>query len=411
MRQRLAATRLGAYLAVRNLRRQLRRSLSALLTIGGGVAALLLAEGYSAGMFGEFRDATIRAEYGHLQLARPGFHELGRSNLEAYRMEGLPPTLVEALPPGTVQAPRFLLNGLVSAGDITLPFSGRGIDAAVDAQGGRALSVTDGDRLAALDDEAVLLGAGLARQLRVSAGDRIVLLVSTADEQLNAREATVRGVVASSSSAVGDALMIMPLRFARTLMRSEGSHQVLLFLPEDVSVAEATQRLSQKAEAADLELRDWLSLAEFYRRAEALFRQQLTVVLVIVVVILLLSIGNTQMMAVLERTREIGTVMALGARSGRVMRGFLLEGALLGIIGVGAGIAVAYALAALLDILQLAMPPPPGFSVGYTARIDLSVEVLVRVALLSWGATVAASVYPAWRASRLQIVDALRVVR
>jgi putative ABC transport system permease protein len=411
VRQRLAATRLGAYLAVRNLRRQLRRSLSALLTIGGGVAALLLAEGYSAGMFGEFRDATIRAEYGHLQLTRPGFHELGRSNLEAYRIGGLPPALAEALLPGTVQAPRFLLNGLVSAGDITLPFSGRGIDPAVDAQGGRALRVADGDRLAASDDEAVLLGAGLARQLRVSAGDRIVLLVSTADEQLNAREATVRGVVASSSSAVGDALIIMPLRFARTLMRSEGSHQVLLFLPEDVPVAEATEILSQKAAAADLELRDWLSLAEFYRRAEALFRQQLTVVLVIVMVILLLSIGNTQMMAVLERTREIGTVMALGARSGRVMRGFLLEGALLGIIGVGAGIAAAYALAALLDILQVAMAPPPGFSVGYTARIDLSLEVLLRVALLSWGATVAASVYPAWRASRLQIVDALRVVR
>lgn len=411
MRTGITALRLSLFIAARNLLRQFRRSLSALLTISGGVAALLLAEGYSAGMFGEFRESTIRAEYGHLQLSVPGFHEQGRSDLDAYRMEALPQEILDQVPAGTTAAPRFLLNGLVSAGETTLPFTARGIDPAVDMQGGRALRIVGGARLGVDDREAVLLGAGLARQLHVAAGDSVVLLVTTANDQLNAMEARVRGIVASSASAVDDALLIMPLAFARDLMRSEGSHQVLLYLPEGVSTDRVYDRLAAPAQAAGLELRDWLSLAEFYRRAEALFRQQLTVVLVIVVSILLLSIGNTQMMTVLERTREIGTLMALGTRARRIMGGFLLEGVLLGLFGVTVGIVLAFVAASILDALQLPMPPPPGFAMGYTARVALEGDMLLRVALLGWGATIVASVYPAWRASRMQIVDALRVVR
>lgn len=399
------------YLAARNLRRQLRRSLSALLTISSGVLALLLAEGYSAGMFSEFRESTIRADYGHLQLTRPGFHELGRSDLDAFRVELDPQVLQKDLPPGSAVAPRFLFSGLASSGEVTLPFTARGIDPAVDAQGGNALQLVAGRRLAADEREGVLLGQGLAARLGLGAGETIMLLVTTAEGQLNAREAPVIGVVASSTEAVDDVLLLAPISLGHALMRSSGSHQLLVFLPPESSVARSMEALEPIAEGQALELRDWLSLAEFYRRAEALFRQQLTVVIVIVAAILLLSIGNTMMMTVMERTREIGTVMALGTRPGRVLRGFLLEGALLGLAGVLLGIILAYLCAAIMASLQLQMPPPPGFTIGYTASILIEPETLARVAFLTWAATVMASYYPALRASRLCIVDALRVVR
>jgi putative ABC transport system permease protein len=194
-------------------------------------------------------------------------------------------------------------------------------------------------------------------------------------------------------------------------MRSEGSHQYLVYLSDGGELDAVQARLAAVAQAEGFELRDWWSLAEFYRRAEQLFRQQLTVVVAIVTAILLLSISNTMMMTVLERTREIGTVMALGARPSRVLRGFVLEGAMLGLLGVLLGITLAWVLSLGLDALALQMPPPPGFSVGYTASIELGPPLLLRVALLSWGATVLACLWPAWRASRLEIVDALRVVR
>ena len=402
---------LTVFLALRNLRRQLRRSLSALLTIAIGVTALLLAEGYSAGMFSAFRDSTIRAQYGHLQLTAPGFHERGRSNLNAHLMPEPSPALQAAVPATATLAPRYLFVGLASAGDTTLPFSGLGLDPAGDAQGGSALRLVRGERLAPDAEDGVLLGQGLARRLAVDAGDSIVLLVTTAEEQLNARETVVRGVVAASSASIDDALLIAPVGFARELMRSEGSHQYLIYLSDEAELEAVQARLGSLAEAEGYELRDWWSLAEFYRRAEQLFRQQLTVVVAIVTAILLLSISNTMMMTVLERTREIGTVMALGARPSRVLWGFVFEGALLGLLGVLLGTLFAGALSLGLDALALQMPAPPGFSVGYTASIELGLPLVLRVALLSWVATVLACVWPAWRASRLEIVDALRVVR
>lgn len=371
--------------------------------------AMLLAQGYTDGMFTEFRESAIRAEYGHLQLSKPDFHSRGRADPDSYAFSGIPEAVRDAAPRGTEFTPRFLLTGLISAGEITLPFSARGIDPSKDAQGGRALELVSGSRLGVR--EGVVLGRGLARKLQVSVDDQIVLLVTTGEGQLNARETAVRGIVAASSSAANDSLLLLPLSMASDLRRQEGAHQQLLFLPEGVDAREIAKTLRPLAEAAGLELNHWLDLADFYRRSEALFRQQLAVMVSIVVAILLLSISNTMMMSVLERTGEIGTAMALGSSRARIVRGFLFEGALLGILGIAVGTVFALIVASLLQVVEFQMPPPPGFSVGYRATIALEVTTWFWVALGCWGATVLAVVYPAWRASRLRIVDALRVVR
>ena len=71
-------------LALRNLRRQFRRSLTSLLSIGFGVTALLVASGFTEALFFEFREATIRSQFGHIQVTRPGFQEKGRSDPWSY---------------------------------------------------------------------------------------------------------------------------------------------------------------------------------------------------------------------------------------------------------------------------------------------------------------------------------------
>lgn len=398
-------------LAGRNLFRQLHRSLTALLTISVGVMALVLAQGYTEGMFREFRESAIRAEYGHLQLSLPEFHMRGRADPDSFAFLDIPEDIRAAVPPSTVFAPRYILTGLISAGDTSLPFSARGIDPSKDAQGGKALNIVSGDRLAENASGGVLLGRGLAKKLNVNVGDDIVLLVTTADDQLNARETPVQGIVAASSEVANDSLVLLPIALAMELRRQEGAHQQLLFLPTGANAETLADELRPLAASAGLELRHWLELADFYRRSEALFRQQLSVMVGIVVAILLLSISNTMMMSVLERTGEIGTAMALGSTRARVLRGFLFEGSYLGILGVVVGIGLAAVVALVLQWVNMQMPPPPGFSVGYRATIDLEPHLLSRVAIACWLATILAAVYPAWRASRLAIVDALRVVR
>jgi len=398
-------------LALRNLRRQFRRSLTALLSIGFGVTALLVATGFNAAMFEEFREATIRSQFGHLQVTRPGFQERGRSDPWAYLLPAdvaLDPAL---LPSGSTISPRLLLNGLVSFGERTLPFMSEGIDPARDMLDDRSLRIELGRRLGPADHRHVVLGEGLARQLEVDPGESVVLLVNTPTGQLGAAEAEVAGVFSSFSQEFDDAALLLPLSLARELAQVEGAHAWLVFLQDTSTTASALGPVRNALPADEFDVQPWYTLAEFYARASALFQQQLDLVKGIVVFIILLGIGNTMMMSVLERTGEIGTVMALGNTRASVLRGFLLEGALLGLLGAVLGVLAALGVGQLLALAAIEMPPPPTFARSYDAALLITPPMVLEVLLIAIVTTTLASFYPAWRASRMEIVEAIRHAR
>jgi len=141
------------------------------------------------------------------------------------------------------------------------------------------------------------------------------------------------------------------------------------------------------------------------------------VIEVIIGMIIVLSIANTLMMNVVERTGEIGTAMAVGVKRAKIMRLFLLEGLLLGIVGGALGLVLGSIAAAIISMIGIPMPPPPGMARGYTAEILVNASLLLNAALmlnaalLAAGTTLLASLYPAWKASRMIIVDALRFNR
>ena len=397
-------------LALRNLRRQFRRSLTALLSIGFGVAALLVALGFNEAMFDEFREATIRSQFGHLQVSRPGFQDRGRSDPWAYVLPAQVAVDTSLLPEGATVAPRLLLNGLVSFGEVTLPFMSEGIDPSLDMLDDRSLRMVEGRRLGAGDHQQLVLGQGLASQLEVAVGQSVVLLANTPDGHLGAAEAEVVGIFSSFSQEFDDAALLMPIDLARGLAQVEGAHAWLVFLENtrDTDAALAPVRAALSADEFDVQ--PWHVLAEFYARASALFQQQLDLVKAIVVFIILLGIGNTMMMSVLERTGEIGTVMALGNKRASVLRGFLLEGALLGLLGAALGVLVALGLGQLLALAQIEMPPPPTFARSYHAALLITPGMVLETVLIACVTTTLASLYPAWRASRMVIVDAIRHV-
>lgn len=398
-------------LAWRNLTRQWRRSAASLAAVAFSVAALLGASGFNAALFREFREATIHSDTGHLQITRPGFQERGRSDPAAFLMPAEPPLAAAALAPGATLAPRLILNGLASLGDVTLPFVAEGVDPAVDLRDDRALRLEAGERLAVGEREQVLLGRGLADRLAAGVGSTVVLLATTPDGQLSAVEAPVVGVFSAFSEELDEAALVMPIALARQLLRVEGAHSWRVFLGNTADTQRALDEARRLLSGRELAVAPWEDLAEFYRRARALFGQQLALLKAIVVVILLLGIGNTMLMTVLERTSEIGTVMALGRRRSQVLRSFLLEGALLGVLGAALGVLVILLATAVLAAAQIEMPPPPSFTRSYTASLHLLPGDVLQAVLLACLTTTLAALYPAWRASRLAIVDCLRTAR
>jgi putative ABC transport system permease protein len=127
-----------------------------------------------------------------------------------------------------------------------------------------------------------------------------------------------------------------------------------------------------------------------------------------ILVLLILSVASTVNMVVHERTGEFGTLLALGTRRRDVFRLVLLENALLGGIGAILGVALGVAVALLLTVIGIEMPPPPGSTASYTATIRVVPSFLGIAAITGAIAAIIASVLPGRRAARLQVVDALR---
>jgi putative ABC transport system permease protein len=152
----------------------------------------------------------------------------------------------------------------------------------------------------------------------------------------------------------------------------------------------------------------WKDLADFFNKTEALFSKQVEVMKIIIGLIIVLTISNTLTMSVLERTTEIGTSLAVGVRSGTVMRLFIIEGVLIGALGGLIGVILGYLLAMLISTIGIPMPAAPGMAHGYVAQIAVTPGLVLDGVVLALVTTLLASAFPAWKAGRMNIVDALR---
>jgi putative ABC transport system permease protein len=157
----------------------------------------------------------------------------------------------------------------------------------------------------------------------------------------------------------------------------------------------------------DVEFKEWSELATFYHQVVLLYNGIFGFLGIVVFAIVVFSVANTILMSVFERTREVGTLMAIGTPRGTVWRMFLLEGIFIGLLGGVLGLAFGALLAFGINHANLMLPPPPGYTVGYALRVMLQTPTLVTAFLISLVTATLSSVVPALKASRLVIVDAL----
>lgn len=397
-------------LAARNLRRNTNRTLVAVLTVGSGVIAFMLASGFINWIFQDMREATIRSQLGHIQIVRPDFFDKGIADPYAYLLpaNSAEQKSVEKLPGVVTVAQRLVINGLASFGDATIGFVGEGVDPERERPLSSRINIVSGRDLADAKESAVVLGEGLARSLGVKPGDTMVLLVTAANGSPNAVEVKVAGTFATITKEYDDHALRLPLGIAHKLMRVDGATSWVVLLDHTEATAETAEKLATLLPQKDFEVIRWTTLADFYNKTVVLFSKQVSVVKLIIALIIVLTISNTQTMSVLERTTEIGTSLAIGLKRGLVMRLFVAEGCLIGVIGGVIGIVLGYLLAQAISAIGIPMPPPPGMARGYIGQILVSPPLVADALALAFVTTLVASLMPAWRASRMNIVDALR---
>jgi putative ABC transport system permease protein len=214
-------------------------------------------------------------------------------------------------------------------------------------------------------------------------------------------------VFTTGFKAYDDAAVRMPLALGRQLLRVGSAHVWVVGLKDTDHTSHVVNYLRQRL-GAQFEVVSWLDLSDFYRKTVVLLSRQIDVVGILIAVIIVLAISNTFTMNVLERTNEIGMLMALGTPRRSILQLFVSEGLVLGLLGGFVGLVVGIGLALLLSQIGIPMPPPPGRTEGYSAKILLTAPIGAWSLALAVITASLASIYPALKASRLSIVDALR---
>lgn len=381
----------------------------AIAAIAFGIIAMMLTNGFIEWLYWATRELVAVTQFGHMQVVKPGYHREGTADPLAYLLPASKAelSLIKRQPEVRSISPRIYFNGLISHGEATLSFMAMGVDPAHDPSL-RHLIILAGRLIKPNDQGSILIGSGLASNLGVHMGDQVVLLSNTPNGGVNAVEARVEGLVSTSMKAYDDTLVWVPIELARRLLHVDGAHMWVVTLHLTEQTKTVYERLKSITELGALEIVPWYQEADIYHKTIRLLGRQIIVVKIIIAIIILLGITNTLSMNVMERTVEIGTAMALGARRRRIMSQFMLEGTLLGIAGGVLGIAFGYALAQLISYVGIPMPPSPGMSRGFTAAIIVTPSAMLEGLLLAVVTTWLASLYPAWRAAQLVIVEALR---
>jgi putative ABC transport system permease protein len=398
--------------ALKNIARNKRRSTTMLGMVALGSMALLLAGGYAAATFRGLREQTIANGLGHLQIGGVGFREeepkplaSGLTDVSAVR------SITRQNPHVRAAAARVEFNGLASNGEKSVVFLGRGVEPNEEyGAAGFSLSMRSGKPLAADGTNEAVLGVGLAKSLHVGAGDRVTLLAQTVDGAINGADVQVVGTYTTGIKEMDDRALLVRLDTAQLILNTTKVSKLIVVLDntdQTLPVKAALQNALKHAGVEPTEMATWSDLATFYHQVRGLYSGIFIFLGLIIVGLVILSSGNAMTMAVMERVKEIGTLLALGTSRSLVLVMFVTEAFGLGLLGGVIGATLGYGAAHAITAAHIMLPPPPTFSRGVLLNIDVVPALWIAVPLLMLGTLLVASILPAARAARLRITDAL----
>jgi len=396
-------------LAARNVLRHKTRTALTLGAIVLGVVGLILTGGFVEDIFTQLREATIHSQLGHLQIYKAGYYTLGRRAPYQYMIQDPQKKITEfhALPHVVDVMPRVNFSGLLNNGRTSFPIIGEGVDPGKEAKLSNYIIVKEGRQLAAKDAYGIILGRGVATALKLRPGDSVTLLLNTPEGALNTLDFQVTGIFQTFSKEYDDRAVRIPISTASELLSTRAIHSLVFALDSSQATDDVATLLRQQLPPAEFEIKTWYELSDFYQKTVELYRRHFAILRLIILGMVLLSVANSVNMNIYERTGELGTLMAIGNRTGQVFRLVVAESLILGLTGGVLGAAAGTVAAFAISAIGIPMPPMPNTDFEYIARIKFVPSELAFAFLIGLVASVLAAIWPAWRVSRSRIVDAL----
>lgn len=409
--------------AIRHLMRNRGRSILTLLAVMIPVYMLVVMFGFAGANLGDMFNTATRLDTGHLQVraiekkgsgsALPLIRDPGPILGELGRIEGIEWHTV-----------RLDLPALAGVGDRSQAIFVQGVVpeevAPISAIGDQIV----GGRYLTSGDDGVVIGEELAERLKLSVGDEMIVLGAHPETGLGVLKAPVVGIYRAPDAAIGRTIVQADLALARRLARSATAATAVVIRVEGVTGPWDVARIDEVADAlraalpADVEVVDWRTLAPMAYTYMRIMQPFFFIFAGIFFGLGALVVLNTLYLSVMERTRELGLVISLGASRWRVMRMILTEAGLLAVAGAIWGALAGVILVWIVEAVGgIPIPSGLGFaeimraagiSAEWHLRATASQVILAAVAMA--GIAVLAAWYPAYRASKFEPVEAMRYV-
>jgi ABC-type lipoprotein release transport system permease subunit len=403
-------------LAWRNLWRHKRRTLIVMIAIGLTMAMMMMYDGLIAGFNDAIYGNAIKVLGGNIQVHAAGY-QTKADQTPLLPLIHAPDVMkaASALPQVINATQRINTGGLATNREGAFAVTITGIEPDKEAAFSLiAQHVAAGKYLTPQDQDVIFIGKGLADAMSVTVGDRITLAGSTTHQQMRSRTMTVGGIFDIGMADIEKRTVYMSLGEAQTLYDLTGQTTEVVISLKQIG-EEAAVMSALKPSLSGEEMTSWQTNFPDLQNTLAMKGQVMDVFSVIILIISGIGILNLLLMAVYERTREIGILGAIGMKPGQISILFLLEGGLMGLTGVFFGVALGLIINLILNRVGIDYSQFTSLT-QYTALISgriyssLGMEKILQRVFTVLIIAVLAAYYPAREAARNEPAKALHFV-
>ncbi|MGB5749650.1 MAG: FtsX-like permease family protein [Desulfobacterales bacterium] len=408
---------IDAKMAWRNIWRNTRRTILTICAIAFASLLLVFMLSFQFGSYETMINTSVKIQTGHMQIQAQGFQE--KKNIRQVVPE---PEKIAAILKTISNIAAYTYRGqafsLISSNERTYGVAVTGIDPDREADVSRLKSlIREGDFLTVEDTDQALIGKLLAQNLRVKLGDELTVLGQGRDGSIAATVVQIKGIFSSGISDFDRAAIHIPLRTFQEVYSMQGAvHEVVVIADSlrniDAIMTSIKTGLSSLNSKEPLMVLDWDELMPGLKQSIEMDLISGLIFYLLLVLVVAFSILNTFLMAIFERTREFGVLMAIGTTPGRLTKVLLIESMTMTFIGIVAGIIVGSLITLYFQVHGIDFSGASELlsQFGITGRMYPKLSWLSAISgpLAVLMITFFAALYPALKVRRLQPVEAMR---
>lgn len=373
-----------------------------------GICALVLVGGYYEYNFWGLKQSLIRSQYAHLQIYPEDYLKDRDVSPFLHSLEN-PTSLIEKLESDTsviTAAPRTRAMGMVNGHPVEI----WGVDPERESKIFTFSTSRRGMSLSNQDLSSCQMSPRMAQKIGVELSGTVSLTGVQENYMINAVDLKVQSLIGSYAQDFDEMVIIVPSSVFYDLFGTDMTHEIVVLYKTDSHLFEQRDALQKelRTEGWDVEILVWYEQARYFRQVVEYYQGFYRIILATVVIIVFFATGTTMSLSLLERTREFGTCLSMGARRITLVLRIFAEALIAGIIGLSLGALISCAIAVAINMNGgIYMPPAPGMSSSINVLIRYSPQSLTLSLLTALLVPLIAVILPARRIMKQTIVTLL----